>query len=155
MFPQQGLPWGNRLKLLAPCSGRTNIVSKVFLPAFWVLLFITPISLLFFSFHFLWAEPTAWKKKSALERKTANYIQMLETGMVIISSRGVQVLCSVTGEKDLRRNRKTGFARKSPKLLDSHRQLRREVIFQRWRRQHGVRDLRTKDVNYSFRRRQS
>lgn len=89
MFPHQVLPWGNRFKLLASYSGRINIVSKVFLPAFWVLLFITPVSLLFFSFHFLWAEPTAWKK-SALERKTANYIQMLETGMVIISSRGVR-----------------------------------------------------------------
>ena len=58
------------------------------------------------------------KKIPALERNTANYIQMAETEMVLIFKE-LEILCSVNGGKDLRRNRKIKFAWKSPRLLDS------------------------------------
>lgn len=80
------LPVGNRFKLFTPYFGRIHAFTKVFLSAFSGSLFIIP-TFPCYSFHFyertpLHKEKPAYKR---LGRNTANYIQMAEIGMVLIS----------------------------------------------------------------------
>ena len=120
-FHTKSFQWERDVKLPVPYFERINALTKILLSAFWVSWFITPtFACYFFLFYELSPQHQKKKKNTCLGKK---HSQLHSDGWnwdgAYFLFKELEILCSVNGGKDLRRNRKIKFAWKSPRLLDS------------------------------------